>query len=167
MGTVLPHANVPIVKGTAGILALDESEVIPTEAGPCVRCGNCTQVCPIGLLPLEMAANIRVDKLAEAAALGLSDCISCGCCAYICPSHIPLVQYFTHAKGELWAQERGKLRMEATKKLATDRAARLEREAREKAEIAARRKAEREAAKRAEATAATEVKPESTTETAA
>ena len=149
MGTVLPHAMVPIVKGTAGILALGEDEIAPSPATPCIRCGSCTQVCPIGLLPLELAANIRADRLKDAAALGLSDCIACGCCAYICPSHIPLVQYFTHAKGELWAQEREKLRIEATKKLANERIARLEREAKEKAEIAARRKAEREAAKRA------------------
>ncbi len=151
MGAVLPHARVPIVKGTAGILALNEEEIAVAAAGPCIRCGNCTSACPIGLLPLEMAANIRVDNLAGAAALGLSDCIACGCCAYICPSHIPLVQYFTHAKGELWAQERSKLRLDATRRLATDRAARLERETKEKAEAAARRKAERAAQKAAEA----------------
>lgn len=164
MGAVLPHARVPIVKGTAGILAFNESEIVVPEAGPCIRCGNCTQVCPIGLLPLEMAANIRLDKLDEAADLGLSDCISCGCCAYTCPSHIPLVQYFTHAKGELWARERSKLRMDATKKLAAERTARLEREAKEKAETAARRKAEREAAKRAEAAARAAADTETTTE---
>ena len=155
MGTVLPHANVPIVKGCAGILALTEAEITIPEAGPCIRCGNCTQVCPIGLLPLEMAANIRVDNLAAAEALGLSDCISCGCCAYTCPSHIPLVQYFGHAKGELWAQERSKLRNEASKRLSTERTVRLERETQEKAAAAARRKAERDAARAAQASQAT------------
>ena len=165
MGIVLPHANVPIVKGTAGILAFNEDEIAVTEPGPCIRCGNCTQVCPIGLLPLEMAANIRVDNLGAAESLGLSDCISCGCCAYICPSHIPLVQYFTHAKGELWAQERNKLRNEATKRLVTERAVRLEREAVEKAAAAAKRKAERAAQKAAEAAckAATETSTETAT----
>ncbi len=168
MGAVLPHAQVPIVKGTAGILAFNESEIEIPEAGACIRCGQCARVCPIGLLPLEMAANIRTGRLNDAAALGLSDCIACGCCAYICPSHIPLVQYFSHAKGELWSQERSKLRMEATRKLAAERALRLEREAREKAEIAARRKAERAAQKAAEAAAAAAAldTAETTTETA-
>lgn len=167
MGAVLPHANVPIVKGTAGILAFNADELSAPAASPCIRCGNCTRACPIGLLPLEMAANIRAGRLNDAASFGLSDCIACGCCAYICPSHIPLVQYFSHAKGELWAQERNQLRQEATKKLASARAVRLEREAREKAEAAARRKAERDAAKRAEAAAqAATAKPARETEIA-
>ncbi|MDD5248201.1 MAG: electron transport complex subunit RsxC [Rhodocyclaceae bacterium] len=159
MGAVLPHSLVPIVKGTAGILALSDEEIATPAASPCIRCGNCTRACPIGLLPLEMAANVRADNLAGAAALGLSDCISCGCCAYICPSHIPLVQYFTHAKGELWAQERTKLRLEASKRLAAARAERQQREAREKAAAAARRKAERAAQKAAAAAAQSEATP--------
>ncbi len=164
MGNVLPHAMVAIVKGTSGILAMHEDEIVEHAPGPCIRCGSCTQACPIGLLPLEMAANVRADNLSGAEALGLSDCISCGCCAYICPSHIPLVQYFSHAKGELWAQERSKLRNDAAKRLAADRVVRLEREAKEKAEAAARRKAERAAQKAAEAAALASAQAEAETQ---
>jgi len=151
MGAVLPHAKVPIVKGTSGILAFNEDEIAAPEAGACIRCGTCTSACPMGLLPLEMAAQIRAGSLNGAEALGLADCIACGCCAYVCPSHIPLVQYFSHAKGELSEQSRSRLRNEATKRLAAERVVRLEREAIEKAEAAARRKAERAAQKAAEA----------------
>jgi electron transport complex protein RnfC len=151
MGTPLPHARTPIVKGASGILAFNAREAEVPEAGPCIRCGTCTKACPMGLLPLEMAAHIRADDLEGAEAYGLSDCIACGCCSFICPSHIPLVQYFNHAKGELYAQERAKLRTEATKRLVEARAVRLEREAAEKAEAAAKRKAARAAAKAAEA----------------
>ena len=151
MGAVLPHAKVPIVKGTSGLLAFNEDEIAIPEAGACIRCGTCTSVCPMGLLPLEMAAQIRAGNLNGAEALGLSDCIACGCCAYVCPSHIPLVQYFSHAKGELSEQSRARLRGEATKRLAAERVLRFEREAIEKAEAAARRKAERAAQKAAEA----------------
>jgi electron transport complex protein RnfC len=101
----------------------------------------------MGLLPLEMAVRIKAGELDAAVDFKLSDCISCGCCAYVCPSHIPLVQYFSHAKGELAARERARLRTEATRRLAEDRIARLEREAKEKSALAARRKAERAAAK--------------------
>ena len=101
----------------------------------------------MGLLPLEMASRIRAGELDAAVDFKLSDCISCGCCAYVCPSHIPLVQYFSHAKGELAARDRAKLRTDATRRLAEERISRLEREAKEKSALAARRKAERAAAK--------------------
>jgi electron transport complex protein RnfC len=153
MGAPLLHDRIPIVKGASGILAFDAAEAFVPDAGPCIRCGNCTKACPMGLLPLEMAARIRVGDLAGAEDYALSDCISCGCCAFVCPSHIPLVQYFSHAKGELTANERMKLRTDATKRLAEAKAARIERENREKQEAAARRKAEREAAKAASAPA--------------
>ena len=159
MGTPLPHAHVPLVKGASGILAFNAEEARIPDPGPCIRCGNCTRACPMGLLPLEMSARIRAGDLDGAAGFSLGDCISCGCCAYVCPSHIPLVQYFNHAKGELWAKERAKLRTEATKRLAEARAVRLEREAKEKAEAAARRKAERAAAK-AQAAAQTQTQSE-------
>lgn len=147
MGTPLPHADVPLVKGASGILALTAAEAARPPEGPCIRCGSCTRACPMGLLPLEMAGRIRAGDLAGATGFGLSDCISCGCCAYVCPSGIPLVQYFSHARGELAAAERARLRGDAARRLAEQRRQRLEREAREKAAAAARRKAERDAAK--------------------
>jgi len=145
MGMQIPHWRVPVLKGTSGILALDSAEVAEPEADPCIRCGSCVKACPMGLLPLEMSARIRNEAYGEAIDLGLKDCIACGCCAYVCPSKIPLVQYFVHAKGELAAQDRARLRNDATKKMARQRQERLDREAREKAETAARRKAERAA----------------------
>lgn len=145
MGNVLPHTRVPVVKGTAGILAFTAEEVAEVESRDCIRCGSCIKACPMGLMPLEMAAHVRADKPEGAEKLGLSDCIACGCCAYVCPSRIPLVQYFYHAKGELSARTRANLRTDATRKMAQGRQERLDREAREKAEAAARRKAERAA----------------------
>lgn len=154
MGTVLPGLRVPVVKGCSGVLALTRDEVAASEPGPCIRCGTCVKVCPAGLLPLEMASHIAAGDLAGAVRFGLKDCIACGCCAWDCPAHIPLVQYFYHAKGELSAQERSRLRNEATQKMAQARAERLKREAAEKAAAAARRKAERDAAKASAAAAA-------------
>ena len=153
MGNILPHLRVPVIKGTSGILLLDAGEVAEAEPDDCIRCGSCIKACPMGLLPLEMSARIRNDDMDGAADLGLADCIACGCCAYVCPSHIPLVQYFYHAKGDLYARQRNQLRTEATKKMALQRQERLAREAREKVEAAAKRKAER-AAQQAAAAAA-------------
>lgn len=156
MGMLLPHLDLPVIKGSSGLLALTAQEVppAPEKAGPCIRCASCVKACPIGLLPFQMSAHIRTGDLKGSVAIGLKDCIGCGTCAYVCPSGIPLTQYFNHAKGELLARERSKLKQEATKQLAQARAARMEKEAREKAEAAARRKAEREKAKAQAAEAA-------------
>jgi electron transport complex protein RnfC len=160
MGQQFTNTRVPVVKGTSGVLALTSKEIGQTEASPCIRCSTCVRACPVGLLPLEMAAHIRTSDLAGAVALGLRDCIACGSCSYVCPAHIPLVHYFNYAKGDLATQERAKLKQEATKKLADARNERIARIERERAEAAARRKAAREAkeraAKEAAAKAATE-----------
>jgi len=145
MGSILPHTLVPVVKGTSGILLLDAREAAESDSEACIRCGRCIKACPMGLLPLEMSARIRNDDMDGASDLGLADCIACGCCAYVCPSHIPLVQYFYHAKGDLSERQRALLRSEATRKLAQHRQSRLERVAREKAEAAALRRAQRAA----------------------
>ncbi|TAJ80510.1 MAG: electron transport complex subunit RsxC [Gallionellaceae bacterium] len=149
MGQQFTNTGVPVVKGTSGVLALTASEIGQAEASPCIRCSTCVRACPVGLLPLEMAAHIRVSNLSGAVNLGLKDCISCGSCSYVCPAHIPLVHYFNYAKGDLAAQERAKLKQEATKKLADARNERMARIERERAEAAAKRKAAREAKERA------------------
>jgi electron transport complex protein RnfC len=162
MGIGVQNLDMPIVKGTSGSLALSAAEVGEREASACIRCGSCVSACPVGLLPLEMAARIHANALNEAADIGLDDCLTCGACGFICPSRIPLVQYFQHAKGELAARARESKRMDTIKALTEAKTERVEREAREKAEANARRKAEREkaaaeaAAKKAAAAAAQE-----------
>jgi electron transport complex protein RnfC len=150
MGTSLPHLKVPIVKGSNGVLALGREEMrLAPSPQPCIRCGRCVDACPVGLMPLEMAARARCGKVDEALDYGLLDCIACGTCSYVCPASIPLTQYFNFAKGELARKKGEQVKAELTRELAQARQARLEREAREKKEAAARRKAEREAKRRA------------------
>lgn len=143
MGQVLPSAEVPVVKGLNGILALKAEEVRPTQSAPCIRCGRCVSACPIGLLPLEMAARARSNDFKGALEFGLIDCISCGSCAYVCPSHIPLVHYFNFAKGELEYRQRSKQKATETRKLMQARNQRLEQQKQARIEAAARRKAAR------------------------
>lgn len=157
MGQQFSNTSVPVVKGTSGVLALMANEIGQAEASPCIRCSTCVRACPVGLLPLEMAAHIRAADLSGAVNLGLKDCISCGSCSYVCPAHIPLVHYFNYAKGDLAAQERAKLKQEATKKMAEARNERMARIERERAEAAAKRKAAREAKERAAKEAAAKV----------
>jgi len=150
MGQVLPHIQVPIVKGSSGILALSGNEVSDNVVSPCIRCGSCVSACPCGLLPLEMAKRANKGDFNGAVAYGLMDCIACGSCAFVCPSHIPLVQYFNFAKGSLLEKQQADKKTAETRRLSEMRNQRLEREKRAKEEEAARRKAEREAKKAAQ-----------------
>ncbi|MGR8999021.1 MAG: electron transport complex subunit RsxC [Gammaproteobacteria bacterium] len=148
MGDSLPHAGLPTVKATSGILALTQSELKNTNEQPCIRCASCVSVCPAGLRPLDMANNIRINQLDVAVDIGLKDCISCGCCSYICPSNIPLVQYFKYASGEVAARQQAQHKSEQTKRLIDARNARMERIARQQREeelarIAAKKERER------------------------
>ncbi|MEI6558629.1 MAG: electron transport complex subunit RsxC [Rhodospirillaceae bacterium] len=139
MGHALPALDVPVVKGTCGILALTQAEVNEQMPEPCIRCGACVEVCPNGLMPLEMSSYIRHDRLEDATRLNVQDCMSCGGCSYACPSHIPLMHYFEYAKGRLKAHDREHNKRERLKKLAEARRLRMEKQARAKAEAAARK----------------------------
>ena len=146
MGQPLPSTEVPMVKGTSGILALTADEINEQPTSACIRCGSCVTVCPCGLLPVEMAAFIRKDNLEGATKLGVMDCVSCGSCSWVCPSHIPLVHYFNYAKGALNAQERERRKNERVKTLVEARNLRLEKAAEAKRAAAEARKAAQVAA---------------------
>ncbi|MGE5476870.1 MAG: electron transport complex subunit RsxC [Bacteroidales bacterium] len=157
MGQPLPGLEVPVVKGTCGILALTAAETDEQPPGPCIRCGTCVTICPCGLVPVEMAAYIRKDNLEAAAKVGVMDCVSCGSCSYICPSHIPLVHYFNYAKGAINAAERDKRKQETTKALVEAHNVRVEKAlAAKKAAAAAAAAAKKAAAEAAAAQASSE-----------
>ncbi|MDR3411351.1 MAG: electron transport complex subunit RsxC [Formivibrio sp.] len=145
MGFQLPNTDVPIVKGCVGIVAMSEDETVDRDENPCIRCGSCMEVCPIGLPPVEMAMLIRKDRLEDAAKLGVGDCIACGSCAWACPSHIPLVQYFNHANGALWTEDKQRRKNERLKTMSETRAQRLEIARQEKLAAHAARKAKQAA----------------------
>jgi Na+-translocating ferredoxin:NAD+ oxidoreductase subunit C len=104
MGQAVSSLDVPLTKGTSGVLAFTDAEAdsLPPRQYPCIRCGACLQACPLFLNPSHLgslARNRQYDTMA--ADYNLFDCFECGCCTYVCPSHIPLVQYFRLSKGLL------------------------------------------------------------------
>ncbi|MCX7785906.1 MAG: electron transport complex subunit RsxC [candidate division WOR-3 bacterium] len=101
MGIAQYNDELPIIKGTSGIVILSQEEVKVSEEAPCIRCARCVSACPMDLLPCELNNFIRKKEFEKAQAYNLFDCIECGCCAYVCPAKIKLVHAFIYAKREL------------------------------------------------------------------
>ena len=102
MGVALPSDAVPVGRATNCIIAATGEEVRQDiEAMPCIRCGNCSDVCPAYLMPQELFRAAEHDQFETLEDLGLFDCIECGCCDVVCPSQIPLTDSFRAAKRRL------------------------------------------------------------------
>jgi electron transport complex protein RnfC len=92
MGFAFYDDQIPVIKGTSGILALEKKKEKKFDIKtPCISCGKCVAVCPMGLQPTRLFRLIEHREYAQAMKLNLMDCKECGCCAYSCPSELPLV----------------------------------------------------------------------------
>lgn len=99
-GINIDDESIPIVKGTSGIVLISAAEYADSETRPCIRCGRCSEVCPMYLAPNRITAFINNDLIERSLEVGLMDCIECGACAYICPSKRPLVRWIKRGKAE-------------------------------------------------------------------
>ncbi len=98
MGKALINTDIPVTKGTSGILLIPSAEAKRKPVVNCIRCTKCISVCPMGLEPylLQQASEYKKwDIVEEERAL---DCMECGSCSYICPSGRPLLDYIRLGK---------------------------------------------------------------------
>lgn len=101
MGIAQPNINQPVEKASNCILVLNKEESKPPVTNPCIRCGKCVSVCPVGLMPLLIHKYSLKEKFDKAQSLHILDCIECGSCSYICPSKRPLVEAIRFGKREI------------------------------------------------------------------
>jgi electron transport complex protein RnfC len=92
-GISLDTTDIPVVKGTSGILFLGKKEIIDGNYKPCIRCGRCVSVCPSGLLPCDICNAVETNHFELVEALKPFDCIMCGSCSYVCPSRRPISHF--------------------------------------------------------------------------
>ena len=99
MGTSQYTTQVPIIKGTSGILALSKKDLNDRVESACLHCGKCIDVCPMGLNPSALSILGEKEYIDEALnEQKVLNCIECGCCSYICPSKRKIVQYIKYTK---------------------------------------------------------------------
>ncbi len=89
MGFPLTDEEVPVIKGTNGVIAIDTDH---TKEEECIKCGRCVDVCPMELAPLNFAKYVKEGDAQALLDNHIRDCFECGCCQYICSSKIPLVE---------------------------------------------------------------------------
>ncbi len=96
MGVAVYSTDDPIFKNTNAIVAFNVKDAIPKVQNPCIHCGRCVSVCPMGLNPTAFAKAMKFDDPKERAGrlteANVNLCIECGCCSFICPSARPLVE---------------------------------------------------------------------------
>jgi electron transport complex protein RnfC len=98
MGKALSSLDVPVTKGTSGILIIPEQQSKRKTVEPCIRCARCINVCPMGLEPYLLMTLSEKELFERAEKDRVLDCIECGSCSFICPANRPLLDYIRLGK---------------------------------------------------------------------
>ncbi|MFH0962665.1 MAG: electron transport complex subunit RsxC [Planctomycetota bacterium] len=99
MGLAQRTDDVPVTRGTSGVLALMDGKAC--ESRQCIRCGRCVVACPARIIPATLSALVESGHAELADEHNVMDCIECGCCAYVCPSRRKIIHQIKYAKALL------------------------------------------------------------------
>lgn len=108
MGKALISEEVPVTKGSSGVLILTKAESVRKPMYPCIRCGKCVNVCPMGLNPTFLMSLTELGDWPVAENNNIVDCIECGSCSYTCPSNRTLLDFIRLGKGKVIGIQRAR-----------------------------------------------------------
>ena len=91
MGKALMNIEVPICKGSSGVLIMNDKEARRGDVRPCIRCAKCVSACPMGLEPFLLSTLSAHNEWERAEKEDIVSCIECGSCQFTCPSNRPLL----------------------------------------------------------------------------
>jgi electron transport complex protein RnfC len=98
MGKALAMTDVPVTKGTSGIILFPSEDSRRATVQPCIRCGKCSSACAMGLEPWLISVLSEKAMFEKAEEEKITDCMECGACAYTCPAKRPLLDYIRLGK---------------------------------------------------------------------
>jgi Na+-translocating ferredoxin:NAD+ oxidoreductase subunit C len=101
MGISQHTLELPVIKGTSGIILEKQDKSDSDKDYPCINCGRCVNTCPMGLSPGRICALIEQEQYIDLKQEGILDCMECGACTYACPAKKAIVQKIKLAKLKL------------------------------------------------------------------
>ncbi len=101
MGKAINSLDVPIVKGSSGILIIPDPEAHRKEVRNCIRCTKCVTACPMGLEPYLLMSMAEREMWERMEKEKVMDCMECGSCSFICPANRPLLDYIRLGKKQV------------------------------------------------------------------
>ena len=108
MGKALINIDVPICKGSSGVLIMSGAEARRGEPQPCIRCAKCVSACPMGLEPYLLATCSGKKMWDKVEANDITSCIECGSCQFTCPSNRPMLDLIRMGKQTVMANIRAR-----------------------------------------------------------
>jgi electron transport complex protein RnfC len=110
MGKAITNTEVPVVKGTSGVILFPEDQSSRVPANPCIRCAKCISACAMNLEPYLLMALSEKGMFERAEKEHITDCMECGSCSYTCPAGRPILDYIRLGKSTVikMARERNK-----------------------------------------------------------
>lgn len=98
MGMAQSSLQMPVIKGTSGILAFRQPPTYGKDEGQCIKCGKCVEVCPMRLMPNALSVYAKYKNVEKLQEYNILDCMECGSCTYICPQRRFIVQHIKMGK---------------------------------------------------------------------
>ena len=108
MGKAVYSDEIPVAKGTSGVLMLLDEDTKRRPMRNCIRCAKCVGACPMGLNPAFLMRDTAYKDWEALESNHVYDCIECGSCSFICPANRPLLDHIRIGKGRVMAIRRAR-----------------------------------------------------------
>ena len=101
MGKAVASLDVPVTKGTSGVLLIPGEKALRKPQLACIRCSRCATACPMGLEPYLLMTLTEKGLWESVEKEKVLDCIECGSCSFSCPASRPLLDQIRYGKAKV------------------------------------------------------------------